>query len=152
VSAAWGAISSVGSGILDGLKSALNGVIGAINSVIGGINSAIDAANSLPGPDIPNIPSIPRVAKGGIAMPTRGGTLALIAEAGRPERIEPLDAEGFSKRDRKILKVIQGEGRGGGPVSVRVFIGDTELRGLVTQEVVRGNDNLARALATGRRA
>lgn len=34
---------------------------------------------------------IPQLAKGGIAMPTPGGTLANVAEAGQPEVIFPLD-------------------------------------------------------------
>jgi hypothetical protein len=36
------------------------------------------------------------------------GTLAMIAEAGRPERVEPLDAQGLSQRDRAIIAEIAG--------------------------------------------
>jgi len=54
-------------------------------------------------------------AKGGVVSPTDGGVLGLIAEAGHHERIEPLDTEGFSKRDRAILDMIeQAIGKNGG--------------------------------------
>ena len=47
-----------------------------------------------------------RFAKGGVVMPQDGGALVRVAEAGKPERIEPLDADGMSKRDREILKMM----------------------------------------------
>jgi hypothetical protein len=37
---------------------------------------------------------IPSFAEGGIVMPTEGGTLAQIAEAGQPEAVIPLDRMG----------------------------------------------------------
>jgi phage-related protein len=148
-SSAWSAMGSVGSGILDGLKRAANVVIGAVNTVIDGLNWMIGVANQLPGPDIPKIPKIPRLAAGGVVSPVGGGTLAMIAEAGRPERVEPLDAEGLSKRDRIILdRISAGDG---GDTFVTVKIGETELRGIVSTEVKRSNDDLAGALATGRK-
>lgn len=48
-----------------------------------------------------------KFAKGGVAPATDGGILSVIAEAGKAERIEPLDRDGFSKRDRAILRTIQ---------------------------------------------
>ena len=56
-------------------------------------------------------PNIPRLAQGGIIQPTREGTLALIGEAGRSERVEPLDPTGLSQRDRAIIDRLSG-GRG----------------------------------------
>lgn len=64
------------------------------------------AGNSLVGAALPG--SIPRLASGGIVRPSGGGTLALLAEAGRSERVEPLDSAGMSKRDRALLAAIQG--------------------------------------------
>ncbi len=46
---------------------------------------------------------VTKMAKGGIVYPTQYGTVVRVAEAGRPERIEPLDADGLSKRDRAIM-------------------------------------------------
>lgn len=48
-----------------------------------------------------------KFAKGGVVAPTDGGVLGVIGEAGHHERIEPLDNEGFSKRDRAILDMIK---------------------------------------------
>jgi len=61
------------------------------------INSSIDAGL------IPNMPPIvvPQLfAEGGIVSPSAGGTLGIVAEAGRPERIEPLDPDGLSRETR----------------------------------------------------
>jgi hypothetical protein len=57
-------------------------------------------------------PNIPRLAEGGIVMPSDKGTLALLAEAGRPERIEPLDSQGLSARDRAMIELLAGDSRG----------------------------------------
>jgi len=55
-------------------------------------------------------PNIPRLAMGGIVSPRSGGTLAMIAEAGRPERVEPLDPDGLSKRDKAMIARLSGGG------------------------------------------
>jgi phage-related protein len=147
VSNIWGGLESLGSGIVSGLKIALNGVIDAVNVVIGGINDAIDLANKLPGPDIPTIAKIPRLAKGGTVLPTASGTLAMIAEAGRPERVEPLDAQGLSVRDRAIIDRLSGGSNG--PANVTVMIGTRELTELVDFVVEEREDNLSDRLLTG---
>ena len=56
-------------------------------------------------------PNIPRLAMGGIVQATPGGVLGVIGEAGRNERVEPLDPTGLSKRDRAIIDRLSG-GRG----------------------------------------
>jgi phage-related protein len=123
-------------GMLDFGKKIVNDLIGIfegmINFVIDGFNRMIDFINSLKieVPDwVPliggqtlslNIPrigrvSIPRLAEGGVVPARPGGTLAQIGEAGRPERVEPLDANGMSKRDQFIVDLIksqQGEQKG----------------------------------------
>ena len=38
--------------------------------------------------------------------------LARIGEAGRPERVEPLDPDGLSKRDKAMIEMLAGESRG----------------------------------------
>lgn len=48
-----------------------------------------------------------KLAQGGVARATPGGVLSVIAEAGHNERVEPLDSEGMSKRDRAMLGMIQ---------------------------------------------
>jgi hypothetical protein len=42
----------------------------------------------------PAFAKIPRMAEGGIVMPSRGGSIVNVAEAGQPEAIIPLDRLG----------------------------------------------------------
>jgi hypothetical protein len=78
------------------------------------IRGAVDAGL------IPKVPQIvvPKFAEGGVVSPSAGGTLGVIAEAGRPERIEPLDPDGLSKRDRAMISMMGGGGAGGINVTV----------------------------------
>lgn len=55
-----------------------------------------------------------KFASGGIAQATSGGILSVIAEAGRNERVEPLDHNGLSKRDQVILETIRETIKNGG--------------------------------------
>jgi hypothetical protein len=50
----------------------------------------------------------PKLALGGTVYPSRGGTLVTVAEAGRPERIEPLDSNGLSDRDKALISQMGG--------------------------------------------
>lgn len=47
-------------------------------------------------------------AEGGVVSPSAGGTLGILAEAGRPERVEPLDPDGLSKRDKAMIQMMGG--------------------------------------------
>ena len=65
---------------------------------------------------IPPIPLL-KMATGGVVYPQSGGVPAILAEAGRPERVEPLDANGLSARDKALIAQMVVEmtgGRGGG--------------------------------------
>jgi len=69
---------------------------------------------------IPNVPRmiVPQMfAEGGVVSPSAGGTLGIIAEAGRPERVEPLDPDGLSKRDKAMI-ALMGGGSGGMNITV----------------------------------
>jgi phage-related protein len=114
----FGSIKTVVAGIFDAIKrkiegtiskikTGINGFIGIINGLISGVNKVSGVLNKLPGPDIPKISEIPKLASGGIVKPKTGGTLALLAEAGKSERVEPLDNSGMSARDRLILDAIK---------------------------------------------
>jgi phage-related protein len=85
-------VDAAANGIVTALKSVLNGAITVINKGISGINKASGVVNAIiPGGDpIPDIPQIPRLAKGGVV---RRPTVALIGEAG-PEAIVPLNRAG----------------------------------------------------------
>jgi len=81
-------------------------------------------------------PNIPLLAKGGIISPTSGGTLAMIGEAGRPERVEPLDPDGLSKRDKAMIEMLSG-GAGGINITVNPSPGmdERELANLVSRQL-----------------
>ena len=106
-----GKIASAAKGMWDGLKNGLGEVIGFINKginvIIKGINKLIHGMNLVnPGKDIPDIPTLPetvKLARGGVVRATPGGVHAIIGEAGRNERVEPLDANGLSNRDKALI-------------------------------------------------
>jgi phage-related protein len=126
-------ISGFFKGIINGLISAVEGFI---NFFINGLNWLIDMINKISF-DVPDwVPFIggkkfgfqlkhlatvklARLADGGTVMPTPGGTLAQIAEAGRPERVEPLDPNGLSNRDKAMIEMLSG-GQQGSPVNITV--------------------------------
>lgn len=87
VSNTFSTLAGIMTGAFDGvsgtIRGVINGVIGAINGAIGGINSAIGIANKLPGVNIPNMGSIPMLAKGGTLA--KGGA-AIVGEKG-PELV-----------------------------------------------------------------
>lgn len=79
---AWNGVKEIFGGIFGGLvslvKAPINGIISLINAALGGIDTLISAANSIPGVNIPNVPRIPLLAKGGVV---RSGS-AIVGEAG----------------------------------------------------------------------
>jgi hypothetical protein len=82
-------------------------------------------------------PNIPMLAMGGVVSPRGGGTLAMIAEAGRPERVEPLDSDGLSKRDRAMIQMLSG----GGGTTINVYpspgMNETDLARKVSRELAK---------------
>jgi len=69
-------------------------------------------------------------------MPSMGGTIARIGEAGRPERVEPLDPSGLSKRDRALIEMLAGPA-GGINITVNPSAGmdERELAALVSRQL-----------------
>lgn len=70
-----------------------------------------------------SLPKLTELAQGGVVYPKTGGTPALLAEAGRPERVEPLDSEGLSARDRAIINELAGPAKG---TTVNVTVNPSE--------------------------
>jgi len=89
-STVFGAIKGIITGAFEGAvgaaKSAINGIIGAVNGAISGINRVIGAVGGAFGLEV-SIPKIPRLADGATVLPRSGGTLAILAEAGRAESV-----------------------------------------------------------------
>ena len=71
-------------GIVKGIKDMINNIIGSLNKFVGGTNKTISNLNKVPGVNIPRIPNIPMLAKGGDI--TQGGS-AIVGEAG-PELLD----------------------------------------------------------------
>ena len=141
-------------------ESAFNAIKFAIKAIVspfvGVINAISDAWNNSVGkfkftvpkwvPGIGgntfNVPNLPRInlanfADGGIVAPREGGLIARVAEAGRPERIEPLDPDGLSKRDKAMIEFLGG-GKGSG-VTVNVYpsagMDERELAAIVSRQL-----------------
>lgn len=82
-------------------KDAFNGMIQIINAGLRGMGDiGFDSHFGIPGFHVRDLfgggmPQIPNLATGGIALPTPGGTLVRVAEAGKPEAIIPLDRGGM---------------------------------------------------------
>ncbi|MFF4015341.1 hypothetical protein [Streptomyces sp. NPDC001843] len=106
---AWNAIYSAIKNHAEPIKSVLKGIINAFTALprayIGGLNAMIGALNRIHvkipdwvphfggrefGIHLPMLPNIPTLAQGGVVPARRGGTLALLAEAGEPEAVIPL--------------------------------------------------------------
>lgn len=79
---AWQGVRDIFGGVFSGLvglvKAPINAIIGLVNGAIGGINSLINGINNIPGVNIPNIGTIPLLAKGGVVL---NGS-AIVGEAG----------------------------------------------------------------------
>jgi phage-related protein len=83
------------------------------------------------------LPDIPLLAKGGVVMPSAGGTLATIGEAGRAERVEPLDPDGLSKRDKAMIEMLSG-GKGSGiniTINPSAGMDERELASIVSRQI-----------------
>jgi len=141
-------VKTIVNGIKDVFRSAFDG---AVNIAKGALNILIRAWNNTLGKlkvTIPKIgpfgggtvgfPTIPELAEGGTVFPQAGGVLARVAEAGRPERIEPLDPDGLSDRDKAIIDRISSENSGKN-VTVNVYpsagMDERELASIVSRQI-----------------
>jgi hypothetical protein len=135
VSGAKAIFGKVGDVIIGAFKSAINFIIRAWNKLEFKIPSAKIFGVTVGGFTL-GLPDIPELAEGGVVMPSPGGTLARIGEAGRAERIEPLDKDGLSTRDRAIITMLSG-GQGGITVNVNPAPGmdEIELASVVSRQL-----------------
>ena len=108
VSNATSPIRTMWDGLLGGLKGAWEAVKKWWNTNVAGKGFTIPKT---PWSDKVDA-TFPKLALGGVVAPRAGGTLALIGEAGRPERVEPLDSDGLSRRDKAMIQLLAGGGSG----------------------------------------
>ena len=108
ISGAQRVFGRIGDAIVGAFRSAINFIIRAWNGIEFTVPSVKVAGRTLiPGFTL-GLPDIPELAQGGVVRPSLGGTLARIGEGGRPERIEPLDPNGLSKRDKALIAELSG--------------------------------------------
>lgn len=149
-------VKNIFKGIVNGILGFFEGlinniIIGFNNGLLAGLNSIkvdipewVRVAAGAVGFNLPasvgfNLPDValvrlPRLAEGGVVMPSAGGTIARIAEAGRPERVEPLDPDGLSRRDKAIINQLSG---GGPTINVYPSAGmdERELAEMVSRKI-----------------
>ena len=148
------AFSNVWNGVVNFFKGIVNFLIGLVEGMVNGMINAINnftrpfkdaisavvkffGGGNITFGNIPNI-RLARLAEGGVVAPSIGGTIAQIAEAGRPERVEPLDANGMSKRDRYMVDLIKAQG-GAGTINITVNpspgMDERELAAAISREI-----------------
>ena len=115
-----------------------NGVVDAWNATAGKFKINIPQWVPFIGGKEFSLPKLPRInlAKGGIVPATPGGIVATIGEAGRPERVEPLDPDGLSRRDKAMIDRLTGGGAG---ATINVYpspgMDERELAELVSRKL-----------------
>jgi hypothetical protein len=115
-------------GFINGVINGINGMLGGLNSVLDGVKAASFGAIDLHVNNIPNL-NLPKLAKGGIVMPSPGGTNVTVGEGGRPEAIIPLGSR---------------SGLGG---TVNIYVQSADPRAVVdaVSKYVKGNGRLPTA-------
>lgn len=80
--------SGLWEGIVSGFKWFINLLIDGINGFVSGLNEVGNFVSDVTGGAVDfSIGAIPRLADGATVLPRSGGTLAILAEAGRPESV-----------------------------------------------------------------
>jgi hypothetical protein len=70
-----------------------------------------------------------------VINPSPGGTRARIGEAGRAERVEPLDPDGLSKRDKAMIALMSNGGGINITVNPSPGMDEVELASVVSRQL-----------------
>jgi hypothetical protein len=123
--------------IISVVRGAINALINLWNSSLGRLRITLPKIGPFGGGSV-GFPTIPNFAEGGVVYPKSGGTIARVAEAGRPERIEPLDAEGLSQRDRALVQLLAGNQTTGDQI-FNIYpspgMNESELASMVSRQI-----------------
>jgi hypothetical protein len=139
----WNNVKNALSGIpvfnslLTGAQTIFRNIASLWNNTLGKIRFTTPTWLPLIGGKGFSFPTI-NLAEGGIIPPTPGGTIARIGEAGRPERVEPLDPDGLSKRDKAMIQLLAGSGAGKSNV-INVYpsqgMNESELASMISRQI-----------------
>ena len=131
-----GAVSKAFSIVISVVKGAINALITVWNNTLGNLKITLPKIGPFGGGTI-GFPKITPLAKGGVVYPSDDGTLARVAEAGRPERIEPLDPDGLSKRDKAMIEMLSGGAGSGINITINPSAGmdERELASIVSRQI-----------------
>jgi hypothetical protein len=131
------AVKTVFSTVISIVRGAINALGTLWNNTLGKIKFTLPKVLGFGGGTI-GFPPIPTFAQGGTVYPKAGGTIARVAEAGRPERIEPLDAEGLSQRDRALVQLLAGNQTTGDQI-FNIYpspgMNESELASMVSRQI-----------------
>lgn len=141
VSNAFGGIAGAVRGaftiVINVVKGAINALISLWNNSLGKLKITLPKIGPFGGGTI-GFPTIPQLAAGGTVYPSAGGTIARVAEAGRAERIEPLDANGLSQRDKAMIQLLAGSSNGK-DMTINVYpspgMNESELASMVSRQI-----------------
>ena len=131
-----GAVSKAFSIVISVVKGAINALITVWNNTLGNLRITLPKIGPFGGGTI-GFPKITPLAKGGVVYPSDDGTLARVAEAGRPERVEPLDPDGLSKRDKAMIQMLSGGAGSGINITINPSAGmdERELASIVSRQI-----------------
>ncbi len=139
----WNNIKSALSGIpvfnslIKGAESVFRSIAGLWNNTLGKIKFTTPSWIPGFGGKGFSFPTI-NLAEGGIIPATPGGTMARIGEAGRPERVEPLDPDGLSRRDKAMIQLLAGPGAGKS-TTINVYpsqgMNESELASIISRQI-----------------
>jgi hypothetical protein len=130
-------LSNIWSGLTDGLKTAWANAKAWWNANVASKKLKI-GGQTVFNQTLPSFTlGFPQLAQGGIVPATPGGTIARIGEAGRPERVEPLDPQGLSKRDRAMIQMLAGGSGAGATINVYPSQGmnESELASIISRQI-----------------
>jgi phage-related protein len=137
IGAAISAVTGAFNGIVNVAKGVFNSLARAWNNTLRSFRINIPKIGPFGGGSI-GFPKLPLLADGGVIPPTVGGTAAIIGEAGQAERVEPLDANGMSKRDKFMMDMIKKTSAG---TTINVYpsagMDERELADLVSRKLAQ---------------
>ena len=119
---AWQGIQDIFSGLFNGIvnigKGVINGLIDLINGFTGGLNEVGNFISDVTGGTIDfEIGKIPHLAEGATVLPRRGGTLAVLAEAGKAESVVDTGL-----LNRALEQGLSGPGSGGAGITQNNYV------------------------------